>query len=330
MRITSFVLSSILAGTLGVVLGAAQSYPQAQYPQQSQYPQPQYPPAQAPYPQAGPNYPPANNSQPPLLPPQQLDQLVGPIALYPDGLLAQVLTAATFSNQIPEAAGWANQHAYVTGPALAQAIQQDNLPWDVSVLALLPFPQVLSYMAQNMGWTEQLGDAVLAQRADVMDSVQRLRQEANQNGYLRDPQFTQYERVQEPGPGQIEIIPASPDYYYVPYYNPVVYSRPRPGVYVGGVFHFGGGITLGAAFSPWGWGGGGFGWRDHSILIDRRPWARTWNNRAAYVHPYTTPYRREGPRVEHHEYRPQQFDHGPRGNDRGRDDHRGHDDHHDH
>ncbi len=282
---------------------APQGYPQGQYPPpqgqypppqgQGQYPQGQYPPPQGAY----------GQQPPPLVPPQQLDQMVASIALYPDGLLAQVLTASTFPDQIPAAAGWANQHAFLKGEALAQAIRQDNLPWDVSVMALLPFPQVLNTMAQYMSWTQQLGNAVLSQRPDVMDAVQRLRQQANQYGYLRDPQFTQYERVQIAGPGDIEILPLAAD-YYVPYYNPVVvFARPRVG-FVGAAFHFGGGISIGVAFAPWGWGGVGFGWRDHSILIDHRPWGRTWANRAAYVHPYAVPYRRvEGPRVEHHEVR---------------------------
>ena len=149
---------------LGAVLSAAcvaQQYPPPpppQYPaQQQQYPpqQPQYPTPQQQYPQ--PQYP-AQQGQypPPVMAPQQLDQLVGAIALYPDGLLAQILTASTFGNQIPDAAGWANQHTYLQGDAVSQAIERDKLPWDPSVLALLPFPQVLNYMAQNMSWTQQL------------------------------------------------------------------------------------------------------------------------------------------------------------------------------
>ncbi|MGA8029882.1 MAG: DUF3300 domain-containing protein [Bryobacteraceae bacterium] len=281
--------------------------PQGQYPPpQGQYPPPQqgqYPPQQGQYPPA--QYPTAQGqyAQPPLLAPQQLDQLVGPIALYPDGLLAQVLTASTFSNQIPDAAGWANQHSYLTGEALARAIQEDNLPWDPSVMALLPFPSVLNYMAQYMGWTQELGNAVLAQRNDVMDAVQRMREQAYSYGYLRS---NQYETVQAAGPGDIEILPVAPGYYYVPYYNPyVVFARPRPGFFIGGAIRFGPGITIGAAFAPWGWGSVGFGWREHSILIDRQPWGRTWVNRQAYVHPYAQPYRRyEGARVERHEVRP--------------------------
>jgi hypothetical protein len=308
---------------MGAILTASLSFGQ-QYPQpqqqnpSNQYPQGQYPPAQG-YPQQ--QYPAGNYSQPPTVPPDQLDQMVASIALYPDGLLAHVLTAATFPDQIPEAAGWANQHAYLRGGQLADAIRRDNLPWDISVLALLPFPQVLSQMAQYMQWTEQLGNAVLVERGEVMDSVQRLRARANQYGYFRDPQFDRYERVEVRGPGLIDIEPLSDD-YYVPYYSPrIFFERPRAGIY--GIFSFGPAISVGATFAPWGWGGVGFGWREHNILIDRRPWEREWRNRAEYQHPYVQPYRHDAaPRVEQHEYRPDQ-----RFENRGHDEHRGHEEH---
>jgi hypothetical protein len=116
--------------------------------------------------------------------PQQIDQLVGRIALYPDPLLAQIMTASTFYDQIPQAAMWANQHAYLIGDPLADAIHEDNLPWDPSVLALLPFPSVLQIMAQDPGWVRQLGNAVRVQRPDVMDAMQRMRQEAYSYGCL--------------------------------------------------------------------------------------------------------------------------------------------------
>jgi hypothetical protein len=284
----------------------SQTPPQQPYPQQQQYPQqqyPQYPQGQAQYPPSQ-GYPPQGYpaaNQPPLLPPQQLDQMVASIALYPDGLLAHVLTAATFPQQIPEAAGWANQHAYLHGEALAQAIREDNLPWDVSVLALLPFPQVLSQMAQYMQWTQQLGDAVLAQRGDVMDAIQRLRARANQEGYLRDPQFTQYERVEVAGPGIIQIDPIGPA-YYVPYYNPqIFFVAPRPGFYAG--FSFGPAITIGGFFGGFGWGAGyGFGWRDHAILFGGNPWNRGWVDRGrVVVRPGFEPNRR----VESHGWAPE-------------------------
>src|SRR5208337_3293599 len=93
---------------------------------------------------------------PPYYPPQELERLLSPIALYPDPLLAQILTASTFPNDIPDAAQWADQHHYLTGDALAQAIAADQVPWDPSVQALLPFPSVLDMMASDMPWTQEL------------------------------------------------------------------------------------------------------------------------------------------------------------------------------
>src|ERR1700722_1042918 len=122
--------------------------------------------------------------------PSQLDQLVSRIALYPDPLLAQILTAATDWSEIPAAADWANQHSYLTGDALASAIKEDNLAWAPSLLALLPFPSVLEMMAQDPAWTQQLGNAVLTQRAEVMDAVQRMRRKARGFGFLpSNPNF---------------------------------------------------------------------------------------------------------------------------------------------
>ncbi len=106
------------------------------------------------------------------------------VALYPDPLLAQALAAATYPNDIPAAAQWADQHHYLTGQALANAISADQLPWDPSVQALLPFPSVLDMMASDMNWTSQLGNAFLAQQQDVMDAVQRERAVAERYGYL--------------------------------------------------------------------------------------------------------------------------------------------------
>ncbi len=293
------LLPTLLVGTLSVRSLPAQnpypppqqnSYPPAPYPSA---PQGQgYPQAPQPYPQGG-YYP-----QPQFISPQQLDPLVGPIALYPDGLLAQVMTASTFANQIPEAANWANAHSYITGDAIGNAIRADNLPWDPSVISLLPFPSVLNYMASNMNWTQQLGNAVLVQRNDVMDAVQRLRQQAYNYGYLRPNQYEQVVYT----PGAIQIFPVNAGMYYVPAYDPyVVYARPRPGFFVGGAIRFGPGIVIGTSLAPWGWSNPGFGWREHSILIDRRPWERTWSNRTVYAHPYAARPRFEGPRQERHD-----------------------------
>ena len=241
------------------------------------------------------------SAQPLPLSPPQLDQLVARIALYPDPLLAQVLTASTYWVQIPEAASWATRHSYLTGDALAAAIQQDNLPWDPSVVALLPFPSVLDMMARDPAWLQQLGNAVLTQRAEVMDAVQRMRRQAMDYGYL---QSNNYLSVVSNG-GYVEILPANPGVIYVPSYDPlVVFGRPARGLVIGGAIRFGPGITIGAAFSPWGWTRPAFVWPSHTVIIDHHPWERRWENRAAYIHPYARPWVRPvGPRVERHEIR---------------------------
>jgi len=219
---------------------------------------------------------------PPSFPPEQLDQLVSRIALYPDSLLEQVLAAATFPDQIPDAAGWADQHHYLTGQALADAIQGDQLPWDPSVQALLPFPSVLEMMNSDMNWTTDLGNAFLAQQQDVMDAVQRERRKARDFGYLR----SNAQIVVGGGP-YITIDPVNPAYVVVPYYDPgIVFFAPRPGFFVGGGIRFGFGVTIGAFFRPWGWGLGRFDWGRHVVVINGAPWGRTWYNRGTYVHPY--------------------------------------------
>jgi hypothetical protein len=219
---------------------------------------------------------------PPSFAPGQLDQLVARVALYPDPLLAQVLAAATFPDQIPDAARWADEHHYLTGQAMADAIAADQLPWDPSVQALLPFPSVLDMMASDMNWTTDLGNAFLAQQQDVMDAVQRERHTAYQYGYLRsNPQV-----VVTGGP-YIAIAPVNPAFIVVPYYSPaVVFFAPAPGFFVGGAIRFGFGVTIGAFFRPWGWGLGRFDWRAHTVIINNTVWRRTWVNRAVYVHPY--------------------------------------------
>jgi hypothetical protein len=262
--------------------------------------QPQYTPPPPPPPA---NQAPAPAPVPPpnAIAPKQLDDLVSRIALYPDPLLAQVLTASTYSDQIADASAWANQHGSLTGDALANAIREDNLQWDPSVLALLPFPSVLSMMAQDMNWTQQLGNAVLAQRADVMDAVQRMREQSYRYGYLRS---NQYDNVVN-SDGEVEILPVNPAYLYVPTYDPfIVFGAPRPGFLIGGAIHFGPAIVIGAGFAPWGWAHPYFDWHTHGIFFDATPWNRGWANRGYYVHPYAHPWvRGAGPRVERHGYR---------------------------
>jgi len=236
---------------------------------------------------------------PPHYAPPQLDQMVGRIALYPDSLVAQILAAATYPDQIPDAAGWADEHHYLTGKALADAIQGDQLPWDPSVQALLPFPSVLEMMSRDINWTTDLGNAFLAQQQDVMDAVQRERRKARDYGYLR----SNGQIIVGGGP-YITIAPANPAFVVVPYYDPgVVFFAPRPGIVVGGAIRFGFGVSLGGFFRPWGWGYNRFDWGGHAVFINNAPWRRNWDNRREYVHPYAGVHR-WGPaeRVpEHHE-----------------------------
>lgn len=245
-------------------------------------------------------------AQAPLPPvgPGELDHLVQRVALYPDALLANILTASTFPDQIPEADQWADQHAALHGDVLAQAITEDHLPWDPSVQALLPFPQVLQMMAGDISWTQRLGNAVLVQRPDVMDAVQRMRHEAMRFGYLRT---NAYYNVLNSG-GYIEINPINPGVFVVPVYDPgVVFFAPRPGFAVGAAISFGPRISLGVAFAPWGWGPGlfaHFNWGGHALFVNNHEWGRTWVNRGAYVHPWALPHYDRARRVEHHRVPP--------------------------
>jgi len=232
---------------------------------------------------------------------EQLGQLVRRIALYPDPLLAQVLTASTYWDEIPEAADWARRHGYLRGDALAAAIQEDGLRWAPSVLALLPFPSVLDAMAKDPAWTEELGRAVLTQRAEVMDAVQGMRREAYRYGYLRT---NPYNRVADAG-GSIEVLPVNPAYVYVPAYDPfVVFGPPPPGILVGGAVHVAPAVVIAAGFYPWGWAHPYLAWSSHLIYFDETPWGRGWANRVYYAHSYAhPPARQAGHRTERHEQR---------------------------
>jgi hypothetical protein len=222
----------------------------------------------------------------PSFAPPQLDRMVSRIALYPDPLLAQTLAAATFPDQIQDASYWADDHQNLTGNDLASAIQGDQLPWDPSVQALLPFPAVLHMMASDMNWTTDLGNAFLGEQQEVMFAVQRMRQRARDYGYLRTgPQI-----IVGGGP-YITILPARADYVVVPFYDPVVvYERPRPGFFIGGAIGFRFGVVLGASYRPWGWGYNRIAWDRRVVFINNAPWQRTWVNRHEYNHPYTVRY----------------------------------------
>jgi uncharacterized protein DUF3300 len=150
----------------------------------------------------------------------ELDQMLAPIALYPDNLLSQVLMASTYPIEVVEAARWSRANPGLTGDAAVRAVQNED--WDPSVKSLVAFPEILQRMDEKLEWTRSLGDAFLAQENQLMDRVQLLRQRAETAGSLRSDEQI---RVVREGP-IIVIRPARPEYIYVPYYDPLVVYGP--------------------------------------------------------------------------------------------------------
>jgi len=252
------LLASIVlpAGTSPVLAQDRQSQPQAQ-------PQPQ------PQQQAQP--------QQQVLTQQQLQQLVAPIALYPDALLAQVLTASTYPLEIAMAARWSEKNVNVKGAALEEAMQKQT--WDPSVKGLTSVPQVLAMMNEKLDWTNQLGEAFLAQPDDMQTAIQALRKQAETTGNLKSGKEQKVSRIPAPqsttyvGPPEYIVIePAEPDYVYVPVYDPVLVYGPGywPPAYspffwyprwwvVGPAFGFGAALFVGPAlWYQYNWGHGGY------------------------------------------------------------------------
>jgi hypothetical protein len=248
-------------------------------------------------------YLPPQDAPPAPIPASQIDSLVAPIALYPDALVAQVLAASTYPNEVVEADQWLKDHSSLQGSALAEAVNQQT--WDPSVQALTQFPSVLDQMANNLSWTSALGDAFYNQQADVMAAVQRLRAQAKAAGNLKS---TSQMTVTQPNPQTIVIQPANPQVVYVPTYSPtVVYGTPYypPGYSTGavvatGLISFGVGFAVGAAMSGgccgWGWNNWNSNWHGGTVVYNRNTYVSRSNvyangNRyrnGAYTRP--TPY----------------------------------------
>lgn len=293
---TAVVLATLVLAGACAQVPAQQSYSEqyaAPAPQYSVYPpqyeQPQYsqsPDAapQQPYPDQG-----QYGEQPPdLAEPEgaamqplsagDLEQLLAPIALYPDNLLAQILAASTYPAQVAAADGWLHgmQAQGYNSPDQIAAGADAQTGWDPSVKALTAFPQVLDMLNQNLQWTTALGNAYYNQPDDVMQTVQALRQRAQQAGNLQD---TPQEDVTD-DQGYLDVEPTNPDVVYVPAYDPwYAYGAPLmpyPGFYCAAAanpfwgIRFGFGIGLGAFHRmPWGWGGWGVSWYSRSILYGR-------------------------------------------------------------
>jgi hypothetical protein len=216
----------------------------------------------------------------PALSADQLDDLVAPIALYPDPLLSQILVACTYPLEVVEAFQWMQRNPSLTGAALTKAAEQQ--PWDPSIQALVAFTGLAKQLNQDIAWTTNLGNAFLSQQGDVMDAVQRMRAKAQQAGKLASNSRQTVNTTNEGGQPAIEIEPANPQVIYIPEYDPAYiwgnslyypyanwfYPPFGPGIYFG----FGPPIPIGLWFGG-GWGGwGGWGWRPgwggHQIIVN--------------------------------------------------------------
>jgi hypothetical protein len=244
---------------------------------------------------------PSNSQRPPQaaqLSTAQLQQLVAPIALYPDQLTAQILAAATYPDQIAEAQIWIQQNKALQGEQLAQEVNKQA--WDPSVKALTQFPAVLANMNQNLAWTSELGDAYVNQRQQLTQAIQTMRARAMKAGNLKS---TPQQKVETQG-DTIVVEPAEPDVVYVPQYDPwLAYGAPLaafpgwypyPGLYLAGPgIGFGLGFGIGV-FSPfgWGWNNWGYAWGgggrvvyNHHPYPSRSPEVVRRNHHPAPTHP---------------------------------------------
>ena len=200
---------------------------------------------------------------------QELDQMLAPIALYPDSLLAQILMAATYPIEVVQADRWVKSNKNLKGDQLNAVL--DQMKWDLSVKALVPFPQILAMMSEKLDWTQKIGDAFLAQQDEVIDTIQQLRSKAYAQGNLKSTKEQKVIVEQQ----VIRVEPVNPQVVYIPTYNPtVVYGTwwypsyppysyyPAGAVVATGLFSFAAGVAVGAA---WNSGWGSWNWGGHQI-----------------------------------------------------------------
>jgi hypothetical protein len=245
-------------------------------------------------------------SKPNLLKPEELDQLVAPIALYPDPLLAEVLMASAYPLDIVQAERWLQSHKSLKGDQLKAALAKED--WDDSIKSLAATPDVLAMMSEKLDWTEKLGDAVVEQQPDVMDAIQRLRAKAQANNKLTSTKQQTVRVDQVQGKQVVAIEPTNPDTVYVPYYDPAVvygawpypdyppyYWPPPP--YIGyGLLATGLAFAAGYALGSWwsgGYWGGSINWSGGGNNINITP----PGNRPA--HPISGAGDRWQPRIDH-------------------------------
>jgi hypothetical protein len=223
----------------------------------------------------------ANGSQK-LFKNEQLQQMLAPVALYPDSLLSQILMACTYPGNVADAAAWSKANPKLQGDAAVKAVSSQ--PWDPSVQSLVAFPEVLAQMAQHPDWVQNVGDAFLAQPEDVMASVQTLRTQASKAGNLKSNEQQKVVQQTSAGTTVIEIEPANPAVVYVPSYNPTVvygawaypgypppYWPPPPGYYHPVAAGLAAGIAFGAGIAVANslWGGFNWGHGDVNINVNR-------------------------------------------------------------
>src|ERR1700756_4506945 len=233
--------------------------------------------------------PPADQT---LLKPEQLEALVAPIALYPDALLANMLAASTYPLEVVEADRFVKDKKDLKGDALEAQVAKKG--WDDSVKALTAPPSVLDMMSDKLDWTKSLGDAMLAQQADLMDAIQRLREKARSNNKLSSTKQQKVTVKQQDGKQAIVIEPADPNTMYVPYYEPAtVYGAwpysDYPPYYFGYPSYIGAGvvaagIAFGTAWAIGRWGnywGGRFNWGNRNVYVNRRN-TNVWQHNSAH------------------------------------------------